>query len=70
MTKSLRCRPLTLCVHQVTGSPDGSVQSGIGNPDQSVPVGQLRPPRLPPQDRQLVPHQDDLEFLRAVTAPE
>ena len=35
---------------------------------QPVGGGELRPPRLPPQDRQVMPQDEDLELLRAVAA--
>src|SRR5438034_247461 len=38
--------------------------------DEPVALRQLRPPRLPPQDRQLVAQNEQLEFLRAITARE
>jgi hypothetical protein len=39
---------------------------------QEKPVGwrELRPPHLPPQNRQLVPQHQDLELLRALAARE
>jgi hypothetical protein len=39
---------------------------------QEKPVAwrELRPPHLPPQDRQLMPQHQDLKLLRALTAPE
>jgi hypothetical protein len=41
-----------------------------GRQQQSVALRQLWPPRLPAQDRQLVPQHEDLEFHRAVAARE
>jgi hypothetical protein len=38
--------------------------------NQPVPRRELRPPRLPPQNRQLVTQHEDLQFLRALAAPE
>jgi hypothetical protein len=37
---------------------------------QAVALRELRPPDLPPQDRQLVPQDKDLHLLRAIAAPE
>src|SRR5439155_3218228 len=37
---------------------------------EPVALRRLRPPRLPPRDRQLVPQNEQLEFLRAIAARE
>jgi hypothetical protein len=37
--------------------------------EQAVALAELRPLHLPPQDRELMPQQQDLEFLRAIAAP-
>jgi hypothetical protein len=38
--------------------------------EQPIARRELRPPHLPPQNRQLMPQHQDLQLLRAIAAPE